>query len=200
MNDWIYRDIDLKAGETVIIAPATGSFGGAAVVLAIAMGARVIAMGRNVEALKSVAARSERIKIVPVTGDVQADAEALREFGPVDAFLDISPPEAAKSTHIRSGILALRQSGRVSLMGGIREDISIPYSVVMHRNLQLRGKWMYERKDIAALIRMIEIGLLKLDESVGVKVVGKYALEEWDDAFTVAAENSGMGMLALIAP
>lgn len=34
-------DIRLQPGETIIIAPATGSFGGAAVEIAIAMGARV---------------------------------------------------------------------------------------------------------------------------------------------------------------
>ncbi len=130
-----------KSRETVIVAPATGAFGGAAVLVALAMGARVIAMGRNVKVLEQVAARSERVKAVPITGDMQKDAEALQKFGPADAFLDISPPAAAKSTHIKSGILSLRQSGRVSLMGGFREDISIPHGVVMHRNLVLRGKW-----------------------------------------------------------
>ena len=38
------RRIRLQAGETVIIAPATGGFGGAATMMALAMGARVIAM------------------------------------------------------------------------------------------------------------------------------------------------------------
>jgi NADPH:quinone reductase-like Zn-dependent oxidoreductase len=55
------RDIDLKPGETIIIAPAAGSFGGAAVKLALAMGALVIAVGRNPEALKKLAASYERI-------------------------------------------------------------------------------------------------------------------------------------------
>lgn len=149
------RDIDVQAGETVIIAPATGSFGGAAVLVALAMGARVIAMGRNLEAPRDVAVTSERIEAVPITGVMQIAAEALRRCGPADAFFDISPPEAAKSTHIRSAILALKHSGRVSLMGGIPEDISLPYSMIMHRSLQLRGKWMYERNDIAALVKMI---------------------------------------------
>lgn len=49
-------------------------------------------------------------------------------------------------------------------MGGIGEDISIPHSVVMHRNLQLKGKWMCERKDIGALVKMVEVGVLKLGE------------------------------------
>ena len=194
------RDIDLKAGETVIVAPATGTFGGAAVLVALAMGARVIAMGRNLEALKAVAISSDRVKIVPITGDVQADAAALQGFGPVDAFFDISPPAAAKSTHLKSGILALRHSGRVSLMGGIREDIAIPYSRVMHWNLQLRGKWMYEREDIKGLIKMVEIGVLKLGEGAGVRVVGKFGLEEWNEAFSKAEENAGVRTLTVIVP
>jgi NADPH:quinone reductase-like Zn-dependent oxidoreductase len=41
------RDIHLETGETVVVSPATGGFGGAAVQVAIAMGARVIAVGRN---------------------------------------------------------------------------------------------------------------------------------------------------------
>jgi NADPH:quinone reductase-like Zn-dependent oxidoreductase len=36
------RDINVQAGETVIIAPATGPYGGAAVLVALAMGAKVI--------------------------------------------------------------------------------------------------------------------------------------------------------------
>ena len=194
------RDIELKAGETVIVSPATGTFGGAAVLVALAMGARVIAMGRNLEALEAVATRSERVQAIPITGDVRADAAALQQLGPVDAFFDISPPAAAKSTHIKSGILALRHSGRVSLMGGIREDIAIPYSRVMHWNLQLKGKWMYEREDIEGLIKMVEAGVLKLGEGAGLRVMGKFGLEEWDEAFAKAERNAGMGKLTVIVP
>ena len=194
------RDIDIKAGETVIIAPATGAFGGAAVLVALAMGARVLAMGRNVEALEKVAARSDRIEAIPMTGDQQKDTKALQMFGPADAFLDISPPAAAKSKHIQSAILSLRHSGRVSLMGGIREDIAFPHSVIIHRNLVLRGKWMYDREYIKALIKMVDIGLLKLGESAGIKTVGLFDLEDWRNAFDAAAENPGMGTQSLIAP
>lgn len=47
---------------------------------------------------------------------------------------------------------------------------------------------------------MINVSVLRLDESAGVKVVGKFALEGWDTAFTVAAENPRMGMQTLIMP
>ncbi|MCJ1241214.1 hypothetical protein MMC14_009218 [Varicellaria rhodocarpa] len=194
------NDIGVKPGETIIVAPATGSFGGAAVLVALAMGARVIAMGRNVETLNKVAAMSELIEAVPITGNIEADTAALKQFGTVDAFFDISPPAAAQSTHIKSGILALRHSGRVSLMGGIMEDILIPHRVIMRKNLQLKGKWMYERADIHMMIKMIEAGVLKLGKKAGINVVGKYGLDDWDSAFTTAAANNVLGAQTLLIP
>ncbi|KAI9738087.1 MAG: hypothetical protein M1818_005515 [Claussenomyces sp. TS43310] len=189
-------DIDLKPGETIIIAPATGSFGRAAVKVALVMGARVIAMGRNIEALKTLAASHERIETVQITGDVQADTKSLQSLGPIDAYFDISPPEAAKSTHFRSCMLALRRAGRVSLMGGLDGSLTIPVKVVVSRDLQLRGKWMYSREDVYNLIKMIEVGLLKL----GGQNVDKFALEDWEKGFSAAAERSATGGAALIIP
>jgi len=193
-------DIALKPGETVIVSPATGSFGGAAVQVALAMGARVIAMGRNAEVLKKIASNHERVEAVPITGDVQADMAALKKFGPISAFFDISPPAAQGTTHIKSGILALHHSGRVSLMGGFQEDVPIPHAFVMHCNITIKGKWMYHREDIPVLIKMIELGVLKLGETEGFKVIGKYGLEDWEKAFDSAAENAGIGESTVIVP
>jgi D-arabinose 1-dehydrogenase-like Zn-dependent alcohol dehydrogenase len=64
----------------VIVAPATGPFGLAAVKVALAMGARVIAMGRNAEVLKRLG-QDERIKMVQISGNVEKDLKALKEFG-----------------------------------------------------------------------------------------------------------------------
>ncbi|MCJ1315726.1 hypothetical protein MMC15_001046 [Xylographa vitiligo] len=194
------RRIDLQAGETVIVAPATGAFGGAAVHVATAMGARVIAMGRNKEALAKVAASFERVEAVPITGDVLVDLQALQEIGAIDAYFDISPPEAAGSTHLKSGILALRPGGRVSLMGGIVGDVAIPHSAVMHRNLTLKGCWMYTREDTGAMVKLVERGVLKLGKAAEVKVVGQFGLGEWEKAFDTAAENAGVGLQTLIVP
>ena len=121
-------DIDIKPGETVIVAPATATYGGSAVQLAIAMGAgTVIAMGRNEEALKRVqGVDPARVKTVKMTGNWETELEALKAFGPVDAYFDISPPMAQNSSHFKAGILSLRRNGRASLMGGLLEDISIP--------------------------------------------------------------------------
>src|ERR1700691_4408076 len=71
----------LAAGETLVVTGATGAYGTAAVLVAIAMGAnRVIAAGRNKAALAAVAhAGGSRVATVALTGDVQTDAGALRE-------------------------------------------------------------------------------------------------------------------------
>ncbi|EME89536.1 uncharacterized protein MYCFIDRAFT_25428 [Pseudocercospora fijiensis CIRAD86] len=193
------RDIEFRAGQTVIIAPATGPFGSAAVKVALAMGGRVIAMGRNREKLEGLK-KEGRVEIVPITGDISADSEAIRAcFGGkarIDAYFDIGPPEAEESTHIKSAILALSHGARVSLMGGYRGDIAIPHATVMHKNLRLYGKWMYEREDVRDLVQMIEGGIL----TVYVELVGEFGLEQWKEAWDCAAENAGPGKHVVIKP
>jgi len=59
---------------------------------------------------------------------------------------------------------------------------------------------MYSTEDMKMLLKMIEIGLLKLDDSSGVSVIGKFGLEEWQKAFDVASKNAQMGQLVLLSP
>jgi D-arabinose 1-dehydrogenase-like Zn-dependent alcohol dehydrogenase len=85
------RDIKLEPGDTVVVCPATGGYGGAGVQVALAMGASVIAMGRNE---KEFARLQEHVRkgtpganivTVKVTGDESTDTEALQSLGTVDA-------------------------------------------------------------------------------------------------------------------
>ena len=210
-------DIDVKPGETVIVAPATGGFGGSAVQVALAvlslqsigdtqytnvfqMGAgTVIAMGRNEAALERVrGVDPTRVKTVKMTGNLETELEALKAFGPIDAFFDISPPMAQNSTHFKACIASLRRNGRASLMGGMHGDLSIPFRAVMHKNLTLKGKWMYEREDIAGFMRLIHSGLLKLGPKAGNEIVGKFGLEGWKEAFDLAAEKAQMGQMVVM--
>ena len=194
------RDIRLEPGETVIIAPATGQFGGAAVQVALAMGARVIAMGRNVDTLARLKTLSRRVETVNITGAQEEEVAALKKFGPADAFFDISPREAIGSTHFKSAILSLKHAGRISYMGGILDDVGIPMRLLMRKDLKLHGKWMYGRDDVLLLMKMVEIGILGLEEKDGVSVVGSYPLEKWEEAFEVAAKNATFGKVVLMRP
>ena len=195
-----FRDIRLEAGETVIIAPATGGFGGAAVLVALAMGARVIAMGRNTQVLAKLKTLNRHVETVRITGNSEEEVAALQKFGPADAFLDLSPGEANNSTHIKSAILSLRHAGKVSLMGGLLGDVAIPHGTVLFKDIKLHGKWMYSCDDIRLLVKMIEIGILSFEKKDGVSIVGTYSLDKWQEAFDKAAKNAAMGQMVLLKP
>jgi threonine dehydrogenase-like Zn-dependent dehydrogenase len=194
------RDIRLEPGETVIIAPATGAFGGAAVHVALAMGARVIAMGRNTEILAKLKSQSRRVETVRMTGNQEEEVAALQKFGHADAYFDISPREAAGSSHLKSAILFLRHGGRISLMGGFQEDLAIPQKTIMRKDLKMQGKWIYSRDDISLLVKMIEIGILGMEEKDGVHIVGRYSLDKWEEAFQSAAKENKAGKMVLMIP
>ena len=195
------RDIDLKPGETIVIAPATGQFGGAAVQMALAMGAAtIIAMGRNTQALQRVESLDPtRIKTLQMIGDWEKELEALKAFGPIDAFFDISPREAKDSSHYKSCISALRRNGRASLMGGLG-DMTIPGFAMVFGNLQLKGRWMWDREHIAGFMRLVNSGQLKLGPRGGNEITGKFGLEQWDAAFDNAAEKARLGQMTLMIP
>jgi len=196
------RSINLQAGETIIISPATGPFGAAAVHVALAMGANVIAMGRDksvLHYLQQMSSDPNRVDTVPITNDMMADLRALKQEGgnDIDAFFDIGPPEASKSTHLLSAIMALKVGGRVSLMGGYMDDMPLPHRVIMRKNLTLKGNWMYQPSDRQALFKMVESGVLDLKSC---SVEGVYGLDDLWAAVDAAAEKGGPGRVVVLEP
>jgi D-arabinose 1-dehydrogenase-like Zn-dependent alcohol dehydrogenase len=213
------RDINLQAGETIIICPATGFYGSLGVQVAVAMGARVLAMGRSEEKLGRLVEDVKRrslspgvdIETVIITGDEDKDADALRAFGAADAVLDLTPAAAATSTHTKSTIKALRCGGRASLMGSTT-NFAVPQ--IMVNNITLKGtvtcsplgnlafgtngkyyppgKMMYERKTIVHFAKILERGPLPLGKDLMDTKV--FSLEDWKVAFDTAAEHNGEGV------
>ncbi|KAK7750143.1 hypothetical protein SLS62_007892 [Diatrype stigma] len=197
------RDVGLLPGEKVVVAPATGTFGGSAVPVALAMGAReVVAMGRNEAMLERLRNSSPRVRTVKIVGDAEAETAALRGENdvPAEVFFDISPPGTAGSSYFKAGLLSLGQNGRASLMGGQWVDTPYPGRAVTTRNLQLRGKWMYERDDVLAFVRLVEAGMVKLGAAGGIRIAGRFSLDEFEAAFDTAAANNGPGLLTVIVP
>ncbi|TGO77218.1 hypothetical protein BELL_0117g00020 [Botrytis elliptica] len=193
-----FRGIDLKAGETVIVAPATGLFSSAAVEVASAMGARVIAVSRNLPKLQKLAAANQRVEIVQTTGNYEEDLARIEPLGPVDAYLDLSPQEANGSSYIRACLMSLRDYGRASLMGVTSNDIDIPYMMAVMKNLTIRGQYMYEREDVKGLIKLVESGLLKLGKAGGMEIVGEFSIEQWDEGIKAVVQNPEPGKLAVM--
>ncbi|KAJ0372895.1 hypothetical protein COL26b_008903 [Colletotrichum chrysophilum] len=200
------KGINLQPGERIIVTPATGASSGAAVAVAHAMGANVIAASRSASKLASLKASiptspgRRLIETAVMTDDVEKDAAALRSFGTGDAVIDMSPPAATGSQHIKSAVLALRAYGRVSLMGGrADESLPFPWLTVLANNLTTKGQFMYERKDVKELISLAESGLLKMGKEAGHEVED-FPLGRWEAAVDFAAKNTGHGKMTCIVP
>lgn len=163
--------VDLRAGETVLVNGATGSFGSAAVAVALGMGAaRVIATGRNRDALAALSQRyGSRVRPVEASGgqEVVTAAIAASAGAPIDVVLDILPP-AATPDQVLSAMLAVRPGGRIVLMGGVGMagggPLNLPYPWLMRNNITLRGQWMYPRDAVPRLIEMARSSLVDLSQ------------------------------------
>lgn len=203
----------LRPGETVIIAPATGSFGGAAVHVALALGAQVIAMGRNKTILQELEVLGEgRVAVAQLSGSVEGDLEGIKTAAvklgrrataaAADVFFEISPPYVVDGPgqtvpYITAALMALRKNGRAVFMGGIRQ-ISLPIWEVVHDMKTLLGWWMYTPEQLKALIQLVETGVLKLGESRGLLCKGVFSLEEWEEGFHLAAREAKAGKFVLL--
>ncbi|CEL07013.1 Putative Catalytic activity: An alcohol NAD() <=_ an aldehyde or ketone NADH [Aspergillus calidoustus] len=198
-------EVGLKPGEVVIVAPATGRYGGAAVNIALAMGATVIAGGRNItalEKLKSIHA-TNRLRTVQITGDAAADTELFRAAAGkdgADVYLDLSPPAVQGSSLLTSGIRSLRAFGRCVVMGGNSGHIDFPYLEIMFKSIRIQGRFMYDRRHVLQLIQMVESGLLPLGKKAGVSQTEVFGLEQIEEALQAAGKLSGWGGYVVLKP
>lgn len=155
----------LAAGETLVVNGAAGAFGTAAALLGVAMGAaRVIAVGRKEAALRAVAAAGgPRVVTVALSGDVGADARAIREAaggGAHIAFDIVGNANDPKST--LAALTSLRRGGRLVAMGSMLVDLPLPYMAVMLNDWEILGQFMYSPSAYRRLLDLIRAGLLDI--------------------------------------
>ncbi|WP_428660945.1 alcohol dehydrogenase catalytic domain-containing protein [Reyranella sp.] len=189
----------LLAGETLLVNGATGAFGSAGVMAGIAMGAaRIVATGRNAAVLAELEHRfGDRVRTVTMSGSEEDDRRNMQRAagGPVDIVLDLLPPEASASW-VRAAALAVRPYGRVVLMGGIREDVALPYAWMMRYGIEVRGQWMYPRDAIRRLVGMVRSGQIRLDGFT----VTEFPLDQVNEAVAHAAANAGPFKMTVVRP
>ena len=193
--------MELRAGETLLVSGATGNFGSAATLAALAMGARcVVTPGRNGAVLADLERRfGTRVAPVLLTGDDARDGEAMRAASPgiIDAVLDFLPPSVGASV-ARTAIMTVRPYGRAVLMGGIGmlggEDLALPYPWIMRNLVTLKGQWMYPREAVAGMVGLVRAGLLDLSHFA----VTEFALGDANEAVTHAAANAGPFRLTVL--
>jgi D-arabinose 1-dehydrogenase-like Zn-dependent alcohol dehydrogenase len=202
-------DAGVGAGKTVIVAPATGKFSGGAVLVALAMGANVVAAGRNkegLEKLKEFPGAKERLTTVQLVSDVQKDTAALLEATGgqgAHVYMDLSPPAAGYNgtpTHITASLMALKGNGIAIFAGGIQSGVELPYGLMVFKNLTVKGKFMYKHAQAKQLINMVEFGNLKIGQASGMTVAGSFKLEEIEEALDLASERPGWGEDVVLVP
>lgn len=194
-------DVKLCPGETVIIAPATGNFGSAAVQVALAMGAgKVIAMGRNLHKLKQLQEFDHRVTTVAISGNFDQEMKDLQAESPVDVYFDISSNLQDKPSYIEAAMMSLRCGGRMSIMGGFAGPIELPYIMIMYKGITVKGTFMYSREQAERLIQLIESGLLPIGKRGNIEVTGVFHLEQWQEAFEHAFNNIGPKKTAYFKP
>jgi alcohol dehydrogenase len=155
----------LAAGETLVVNGATGAYGSAAVLLALAMGAgRVVAAGRNRGKLEKIAALGGSA-VVPValTGDTARDAQTLRDAagGGADMAFDMVGGAKDPSSTL-AALKALRRGGRLVLMGGMSADLPLPYLEVMLNSLEIIGNFMHAPDAYRKVFALVRAGRLDL--------------------------------------
>ena len=188
---------NLQAGEIVLVNGATGSFGSAAVAVALGMGAQcVIATGRNEPTLDQLTQRfGARVRTVPMRGHEADDRARILQAarGPIDCVLDILPP-AANAVQVRTAILAVRPYGRVVLMGGV--GLELPYPWMMRNCITLHGQWMYPPHAATLMAGLVRAGLVDLDHFE----IMAFGLDRANEAVAHAAANAGPFKMTVIEP
>jgi alcohol dehydrogenase len=182
----------MAPGDTVIVNGATGAYGSAAVYVAVAMGAaRVIAAGRNQEALDRLPAPG-CVTTVRLSDDAGMDADALRaavtgEAGDgdgadvaLDLVGDADSPDATLAT-----LGALRRGGRLVLMGSMNVPLPIDYAELASSRREIIGNFMYPAGAPARLMQLAASGQLNLERID----IACYPLSDLPAALDHAAER-----------
>lgn len=181
----------LEAGDTLVVNGATGYYGSAAVLLGKAMGAaRVIAAGRNRDALGQVAAAAgDRVLPVVLTGDAKHDATALRDAaeGAASVAFDMVGRATDPSSTL-AALRSLRRGGRLVLMGSMTVPLPLDYGELMLNDWELTGQFMYGRDAMPRLVRLIRSGQVDL-EAVRVTT---FPLTDVPEAIEQAASSRGL--------
>ena len=186
----------LHLSQTLVVNGATGGLGSAAVLVGLAMGAaKIIAVGRNKEQLKTLEKLDKRVISIATEGNIKSDSEAIRDAtnGGADVVIDllggVSKPEPTLIC-----FNALRRGGTAVFVGGVSADIPLPYPKIMLEQLIIKGSFMYSRHIPDELLKMISAGILNLDAIN----VNTFSLDEIETAISKASSSKGFDYCVIV--
>lgn len=192
------RRMALKAGETIIVNGASGYFGSAAVLCALAMGANVILTGRSKDKLERVVSAlnvsHDRVRIIVQTGDFDTDVSALRGAFSMPASKALCMVGQSTDSHSTLVSLnALKHGGQLVVMGSTTAQLSIDYNQLLLNNWEIKGNFMYTKEDYLALIAMVKSGLVDLNKIT----IKSFTLNEIEQGINEASKLQGLNSVVL---
>lgn len=176
------RTARLEAGDTVLIAGA-GPIGLLIAQVAWAAGATTVTISDPSAERRDIASRLTKAEVVAPEQVAQLSSKSL--------FFDASGAPSA----IRAGIAALAVRGRAVLVGMGMDEVSIPLSVVQHRELSLTGVFRYSNAWPLALemARSEQINLRSL-------ITHEFDLEHVEDALLAASRSASAVKSVVLLP
>jgi NADPH:quinone reductase len=169
----------LREGETVLVTGASGGVGSAAVVLARALGARVVALSRSKEKRLRLHALGADIAVDPQEDDWDGQIKEALEGGRVDLVV-----ENLGGPFLQRSLSLLSFEGRIMLVGllaGLKSEVVL--GLLIHKCACIQGLSVsaYTAEDSQAAWRQIVRLLQKQDQRPLVDKV--YRMEEVPEAF-----------------
>ncbi|KAH7129753.1 chaperonin 10-like protein [Dactylonectria estremocensis] len=202
----IIESANVKMGDTVVVGPSGGSFGGLAVELALLLGANVIALGRDkvkLESMQQKLGNNPRLCSIVMTGDDEADSTTILKATPygagADVFNDWTPGGIEHPIYLSAAMRTLKRGGRVVLSGGAHGDVVVPYGDLLSKDINVMGKLMYTRDTLERVILFITRGYLNIGKDSGTEVA-TFGLDQHEEAIKHAGANAGWRTYTVVNP
>ena len=194
---------DFKPGQIVVVNGATGTIGSSVVLLLLSLGAsRVIAVGRDVDTLKSLQALDpRRVFTVPLSSSIDDDSKRIAALATeadyptnegAHLFID-AIGGATTSDPTLACLKSLRRRGIAVFVGSVFSPLPINYLDVMRKQLEIRGSWMFSQDVVGDLIRLVASGVVDLNK---IKV-HPFPLDQVNAAISKASNLKGLDWVIL---
>ncbi|WDF33588.1 alcohol dehydrogenase catalytic domain-containing protein [Arthrobacter agilis] len=181
----------LEAGETLVVV-GCGGVGLSAVMIGVALGARVIAVDIDGAAL----ARATRFgaEVTIDAGGRSPEAVAAAVLAAAPGGVDVSVDALGREETAAAGILSLRPRGRHVQIGLFPADPVIPMGAVIGKELSVLGSHGMPARDYPGLMALVAEGRLRPQDLIERRI----PLDDAPDALVAMAGDRSAGGVTVI--
>jgi D-arabinose 1-dehydrogenase-like Zn-dependent alcohol dehydrogenase len=185
--------VHLQAGETVVVL-GCGGVGLSAILIAVALGARVVAVDISPAALElaSASGASATLDSRGLSDDDLVDAiRAATDGGP-----HVAVEALGRAATLAVGVRALASGGRLLQIGLLAADPVVPVGEMIARELAVFGSHGMAAADYPRLLDLVRSGGLRPESLVARRIT----LDETPDALVALATGSAASGVTIIRP